>query len=87
MARTYPSPFFVQVPPPPGRPIFEMLQANSSKKSPQCNDLSDFGKSVDKLQIFARFLIGFCLEILKILSRPTNLACVNPALDDGQSTV
>ena len=48
------------------RPIFEILQANSSKISPQCNDFSDFEKSVNCLQILARFLLGFCLEILKI---------------------
>ena len=47
------------------RPIFEMLQANSSKNSLQCNDFSDFEKSVDWLQILARFLLGFCLKFLR----------------------
>ena len=42
-----------------------MLQANSSEISPECNDFSDFGKSVNKLQILTRFLLGFCLEIFK----------------------
>ena len=63
------------------RSIFEKLQANVSKKSLQCNDFSDFEKSVNKLQILARFLLGFCLEILKILSRLTKLACVTSALE------
>ena len=62
------------------RPVFEMLQANSSKQSPQCNDFSDFEKSVNKLQILARFLLEFCSEISKILSRLTKLACVAWAL-------
>ena len=54
-------------------PIFEKLKGKSSKKSLQCNVFSDFEK------ILARFLLGFCLEILKILSRPTKLACVTSA--------
>ena len=49
------------------------------KKSPQCNDFSDFEKSVNKLQILVRYLHEFRLEILKIFSRPTKLACVSLA--------
>ena len=63
------------------RPIFETLQANSGKILPYfalfCSDLH---KSVNSLQRLARFLLGFCLEIFKILCRPTKLACVNPVL-------
>ena len=33
-----------------------------SKKSPQCNDFSDFEKSVNWLQFLARFLLEFCLK-------------------------
>ena len=61
------------------RSIFKTLQANSSKISPQCNDFSDFEKSVSCLQVFARFLLVF-IEILKFFHRPTKLLCVNPAL-------
>ena len=62
------------------RPIFKKLKGKSSKKSLQCNVFSNFEKSVNKLQILARFLLRFCLEILKILSWPTKLACVTSAL-------
>ena len=44
------------------RPIFETLQANSSKKSPQCNDFPDFEKSVNCLKILDRCLLGLCLK-------------------------
>ena len=59
------------------RPIFETLQANSSKKSAQCNYFSDFEKSVNCYisPIFAWIV----LDILKILSRLTKSASVNPA--------
>ena len=59
-----------------------MLQGNSNKKSLQCKVFSDFEKSVNKLQILARLLLGFWLEILKILSRPTKLACLTLAFNN-----
>ena len=54
------------------RPIFETLQTNSSKKSPQCNGFFDFKKNL--LTVY-RFWPDFCFEIL---SRLTKSVCVNP---------
>ena len=61
--------------------LLKLFKQTQTKYCVICNGLFYFQKFVTCLQILNRFLLGFCLEILKILCRPTKLTSVNPAKD------